>query len=557
MVFSNSRLKDTLLAAVAIFCLFIFFNIIKYHFNVISYPYQIEQEEIGMVVSTDLLMKGINPYRFENQPMYINQYGIGYNLFVIPIYKIISAVNSQHKGNHMLSHRVASAVAIFFSLALVAFIMYSLKINIFLICMAILLQYTALCYYSPVIAKPDSLGLFLYLLSLFIPWRFRYSFYSVATGIIIAIVAFYTKVYFVSGILIIISYIFFFISKSKGVKYFFVFSIVFILAAIVMNYLFEAYFYDVVFLQYNYNRFIISPLLKKTLLFASWNIGLMIYLSLSAIIALYNYVNDVYSKTIDKPRISSLLKKLSINISDMDKPFFKEEAISVFSWGAVLMVCLLEARLGIQMTYYFGLFMPLLLISALKPKQGFFKLTYVLAALLTINIYTVYSYAFYLKIVPPDYFFRMDPSGRFNSKIGVNPAELEKLVALSNNALVSRLFSIMALNNGKTVYDTSHNNYMHDLTPVNAFVKYFFPKDFTELNETFIKDVNDKIRNKHFDLLILTMNTKKGDGKFFPDPWFLVDNTLFDNYRIYNNTYYYFVPALLDTVPFIILIPKE
>ncbi|MEO5358078.1 MAG: hypothetical protein H7844_12380 [Nitrospirae bacterium YQR-1] len=552
MIFNNSYLKNIFVTAVLIFYLFISFNLIKYHYELIYYPFQVEQEEIGMVVSTDLLMKGINPYRFENQPMFTNIYGIGYNLVVIPVYKILDRLNSHHKGgsNYMLSHRITSAVFIVLSLSLIAFIMYCLKIDSLLICGAIIIQYATLFFYSPAIAKPDSMGMFLYLMSVFIPWYFRYSFRSVLIGIVIGLVCFYTKIYFVLGIMIVISYIFFFISKSKGVKYFSIFSIVFILTAIVMNSLCEAYFYDVVFLQYNFTKHPVTTTFKETLRFFIWNAGLAICLCLSLIIEMRNYL---YLKV--RNSFFNNLKRSDINISDINKPFFNKE-VSIFSYSVFILLCVLVLKLGSLLSYHFELFMPFFLISILKPGDGFLKSKYVLIAFLAINIYTAYSNVLFMKIVPPDIFFRTDPSGKFTIRVGISPEEIEKLIAKSINVLVSRPFSIMALNHGKTVYDTSHNNYMNDLTPKNVFAKILFPKNFTELNEKFIEEINDKIASKYFDLLVLTINTSNGINKKYLDPWFISNKNVFDNYVV-TGQYKYFIPALPDTVDIMTFEPKE
>src|SRR5690348_13683559 len=50
----------------------------------ITIPYQIELREGASLVMTEVFLHGGNPFVFDNQPLAMNNYGIAYNLVVLP-----------------------------------------------------------------------------------------------------------------------------------------------------------------------------------------------------------------------------------------------------------------------------------------------------------------------------------------------------------------------------------------------------------------------------------------------------------------------------------------
>jgi uncharacterized membrane protein len=63
----------------------------------ISIPYQIEFREGAAQVMTAFLLNRSNPFTLENQPLAMNNYGLGYNLVVVPFAALF--------GNTLFVHR--------------------------------------------------------------------------------------------------------------------------------------------------------------------------------------------------------------------------------------------------------------------------------------------------------------------------------------------------------------------------------------------------------------------------------------------------------------------
>jgi hypothetical protein len=60
-------------------------KLIIHHFQVIGNFFPNEYRESATLLTTDLLLKGGNPYALENQPEYTNVYGIFYHIIVLPL----------------------------------------------------------------------------------------------------------------------------------------------------------------------------------------------------------------------------------------------------------------------------------------------------------------------------------------------------------------------------------------------------------------------------------------------------------------------------------------
>ena len=68
-----------------------------------------------------------------------------------------------------------------------------------------------------ILARPDTLGLFLFLCSIIIPWKWNFTYSSLLAGILLSTLAFLTKPYFIFGAPCIALYLFLSKSKLKGI----------------------------------------------------------------------------------------------------------------------------------------------------------------------------------------------------------------------------------------------------------------------------------------------------------------------------------------------------
>ncbi|QWR76942.1 hypothetical protein [Candidatus Magnetomonas plexicatena] len=482
------------------------YRLLKYHISLIMYPHQLELREGGMVLSTDLILRGGNPYDFANQPMYMNVYGIMYNYAVIPFYKLFAAIGVHRDKLLLLAHRFTTGVFIFLSCLIVVLIMIRLKIKLLYIFGALIIQYVSLIYSMTSLSRPDSLGMFLFLLSIYIPWRCTYSTKSLVLSVFIGILSFYTKVYFVLGVLIIISYVFFYISKEKGVKCLLLFFITLLLSAIFVNKYYESYFYDCLFLQININSYRLNYALLQLRHFSNHSAGLVLFLLLMVIL---NF-------KINSNKIMSYYRDIKINIKTIKEPFFSKE-MPLFAYCALTSLAVLVFKLGgsdgAWMTYFFQLFLPFFLIFTLTLTINNSKLKTTALLLLFLSVYTSYCYCMYIYMTSHAYILSFDISAIFRSEAIEKQWKLyNALIHESENVLVAAPFSISAISSGKTVYDSGFTYYRDSIMPNNPTMKKLFPQDFHSLNEKFLDYIDNQISEKKFDLIIL-YKSKVSDGK--------------------------------------------
>jgi hypothetical protein len=179
--------------------------VLHVHATVIALPAPQEYREPAIVLCTDLLARGGNPYALANHPVYTNIYGIGYHLVALPAAKLFGATFLVHR---LLSGACAIAACVMIGAAArragagprLAFVA------------AVLLYYDLAVRIAPgtqrglpltILARPDALALLLFVLALVIPWWRDFSRGSLITAAVCAIAAFFVKAYFVLALPIV------------------------------------------------------------------------------------------------------------------------------------------------------------------------------------------------------------------------------------------------------------------------------------------------------------------------------------------------------------------
>jgi hypothetical protein len=214
-----------------LFSWFVYFS-----FSTIAIPYQIEYREGAAQVMTQILLRGGNPFSLEYQPLGMNNYGIGYNLLVLPFAKLF--------GNTLMVHRGISFFFLLASLLFVARIIFLLKKDSLISVLCGLFIVVVLAGRGGLGAFPSAMGTFLYLSGIFIPFIYSFRYPSLIASALLSIMAYYTKPYFVICFLVVAVYTFVFISKRKGVVYSLFFLCVFGFLFLWVRYGFELYFID-------------------------------------------------------------------------------------------------------------------------------------------------------------------------------------------------------------------------------------------------------------------------------------------------------------------------
>lgn len=207
-----------------------------FSFFTLTIPYQIEYREGAAQVMTRMLLRGENPFSFENQPLGMNNYGIGYNLIVLPFAKLF--------GNTLIVHRSISLFFLFACSFLVAITLWMAKKDALPSIIGGIFIIVLLAGLGGLGAFPAAMGEFLFLAAVLIPFlcSFRYS--SLITSALLSVAAFYTKPYFVFGFGIVMIYAFVFISRQKSIMYGLFFLSIFVLSFFGVRYIFKLYFID-------------------------------------------------------------------------------------------------------------------------------------------------------------------------------------------------------------------------------------------------------------------------------------------------------------------------
>lgn len=205
-----------------------------FSFKVILVDSPLEFRENVMVCTTDLLVRGENPYAFDKQPAHTNVYGIMSHILIYPFAKML--------GASFLIHRLVSTVFTLLSCALIVLVLVWEKTHKSLIvCGAAFFLYHMVRANS-ISAFPAAQGQFLFLCSIVVPWRYRFSNGSLILSAIFSILALTTKPYFVLGFPVIAMYLFIAVSKKRAVLFGILSLVLLGFTILVMNYVFPCYF---------------------------------------------------------------------------------------------------------------------------------------------------------------------------------------------------------------------------------------------------------------------------------------------------------------------------
>src|SRR5688572_20043628 len=211
----------------------IFFAIVT-----ISIPYPIELREGAAQVMTGFLLSRNNPFVLENQPLAMNNYGLGYNMVVAPFAVLF--------GNTLSVHRSITFTFILLSSLAGFTVIQKIKGDVAPASACAAFIIIGLIARGGIGAFPSAMGTFLFLMTLVIPFLKGFNHTSLMFSILFSIAAFYTKAYFILGFGIVASYLFLFVSKKSGLFYSSLFLILFAASFFVVRLVFPLYFINTV-----------------------------------------------------------------------------------------------------------------------------------------------------------------------------------------------------------------------------------------------------------------------------------------------------------------------
>ncbi len=158
------------------------------HLKVISQPGPVEYNEPAIWHATWLLDHGRNPYTAKELPGAAYCFGPLYNYVVIAFKPLL--------GLDYSAHRMVNLIFLAGALFLMARLMRKAGAGLGIALLATACYYWMSLYNIMITARPDTMGLFFFLLGLFVPWEFNYTRWPTIIGLLCALVAFHCKFYF-------------------------------------------------------------------------------------------------------------------------------------------------------------------------------------------------------------------------------------------------------------------------------------------------------------------------------------------------------------------------
>jgi len=442
--------------------------ILAIQIKIITFPYQLELREGAIQLSTHALLNGINPYDLANNPIYINGFGVLYNLLVLPFAALF--------GNSLQLHRLINALFILGQLLLMAKVMRLQKTGWHAILIAALFMWLGQIFLASPTARPDTLGELLFLLTLFIPLICKFNTPSLMISVILGILSFHTKAYFFLGVIITASYLFFFISKRKALLYAASAGALFLISIWIINSNLETYFVNILFplftgrISSNY-----AHLLKQSLKFIRDYWGLL-FIGIEVIL-----------NTINKTWISSF-SKTKIDIKHINSPllsFHMDFLLYCLTITSALVFFLFGKHSGTFQTYFYHLITPFLVIIMLNfiDKQKIHRNWLILLAVFTLLTHTYEN-------LKPDFLPFESPDW----------LKLEARISKAKLVLNSPLDVSILIEQGKPVAMSGFTQY-YFLYPTKPFFLYTDPEKMKEEGQIYINQIVTNIKNRDYDFL--------------------------------------------------------
>ncbi len=181
------------------------------YLRMIVSPAPQEMREGATVWITGLLLEGRNPYALSELPASANVYGIVYHLAVWPLALMF--------GNGFVVHRIVSGVSVAGACALTHRLLRREGADTLVTWTGVLMFFASSLYFVAPLARPDSLGLLLSMASITVLFRKRVTGGALAVGLVLALLALATKVYFAYPPFVLAAYMVLFGPRWRGLAY--------------------------------------------------------------------------------------------------------------------------------------------------------------------------------------------------------------------------------------------------------------------------------------------------------------------------------------------------
>jgi hypothetical protein len=442
--------------------------ILAVQIKIITFPFPLELREGAIQLSTHALLNGINPYALINNPIYINGFGVLYNLLILPFAALF--------GNTLQLHRLINAFLILGQLLLMAKVMRLQKTGWLAIFIAVLFMWLGQLFLASPTARPDTFGQYLFLLTLFIPLIFKFNTPSLIISVVFGVLSFHTKAYFFLGVIIIASYLFFFHSKRKAILYAASAGAIFLISILIINNYLEMYFFNTVFPLFT-GRISSSyaHLFRQCIKFIRDYWGLVA-------IGIGVIINSA------KQTWFNFFTKIKIDLNNINAPLFSFH-LDLIPYCLIitssLVFFLFGKHSGTFQTYFYHLITPFFVILSLGfiDKQKIHQNWFMLLAVLTLITQSYENLkSDFLPFESPDWL------------------KLKALISDSNQVLNSPLDVSILIEQKKPIAMSGFTQY-YFLSSSKPFFLYTDPEKIKEQGQIYLGKIADKIINKEYDLL--------------------------------------------------------
>ena len=463
-------------------CLLFCAALAYHHYQLITYPIPLDRNEAGMLSITATIAAGENPYSLQNQPTRASVYPVLYNMVVAPL--------SLAFGNTLLLHRAVVGIFIVAACCLLFSVTYRASGSPRNSLAAAALFYAGLLYYSTPIASPNSTGILLFLLSIFVPWYCAFSNRSLVAALVFGVLAFYGKQYFIASLGYISLYLFLAVSKKRALLFGVCSLLVFLASIAIVNYT-SPYFLDNTFFSVKYATGFAA---SEEALYKQFQDYSQIYLPILAIVLLLVVVRLQDKSRRVKAARADQDKQGLLNLGGMDLPLINRPPDYIWFCLACSIVVIFTVgdNKGNYLTYLFQFLSPFLLAGTFIGVSKLDKARW-LAQLLVI-------FAFYNNYTMLSHDFSVDDKGW---------ARLQQEIASGKVIYGSTLTLVEILKNGGEVYQNGHTPYTRFAMWKPAYLKGDNPDETAEgVWEAYVAKICAMIAAQEFDLIILDERTK-------------------------------------------------
>jgi len=448
-------------------------SLIYFNYHVIIAPYPQEYREGAMQLATQHLLDHINAYTLEEQPQHTNVYGALYNIMVYPFALIF--------GSTLPLHRAVSAFFILLSCLWLMLIMKKCAVPLWLSAIGGIIYYAQITSFSTVIARPDSLGLFFFMCALFLPWIGDFKPKYLGWSALCFTLSFYAKLYFVLSAPVIALYIFLFKDKIRAVLYFFFSLLLLFLSACVVNRYFPLYFTNTFYYYFNtpdpfFKGFLIAVRYFDDFIYENFSLILLFLIYVSE--SIYTHRRLLLKEC--RHRLTAVFTSLKkIGAPELEFDYF----LFIISLTTPVFLLKLGHHAGGGIDYIHHLITPFLIIIVFR----------FLAQKVSRNQFALYGILLILGMTFT--FFDHRKATDYRKQWTAIENRLAGYQDIFNESAVTSVL----LKQKKYVYNSGHSN-EYIGTIMNKSPLY---PEITKRVESFENEVNRKIINQKFDLIVL------------------------------------------------------